>query len=145
MAETGAFVPDLQDAHDRAANRGLFSADARHRFTVSALYELPFGHGKRFGKDASGIVDGLISGLAARWIWTLQGGQPLTVTLPYHNPNVGEGAKLPDRIGDPNTGPETVEKFFNTDAFAAPPQYTFGNAGIGTVTGPGSTPWTSRW
>ena len=48
-----------------------------------------------------------------------------------------EGAKLPDRVGDPNTGPGTVEKFFNTDAFAVPAPYTFGNAGIGTVTGPG--------
>ena len=67
----------------------------------------------------------------------MQSGQPLTVTLPFDNPNVGEGAKLPNRVGDPNTGPETVEKFFNTDAFAVPAPYTFGNAGIGTVTGPG--------
>ena len=131
LAETGAFVPDLQDAHDRGANRGLWSADARQRFTVSALYELPFG------RDASGVVGALISGWQLGGIWTAQSGQPLTVTLPFDNPNVGEGAKLPDRVGDPNTGPGTVEKFFNTDAFAVPAPYTFGNAGIGTVTGPG--------
>jgi len=109
----------------------------RHRFTISALYELPFGHGKRWGNGASGLVNGFIGGWQLGGIWTAQTGQPLTVTLPYDNPNVGEGAKLPDRIGNPNTGPKTVEKFFNTDAFAAPAQYTFGNAGIGTVTGPG--------
>ena len=137
LAETGAFVPDLQDANDRQANRGLFSADARQRFTISTLYELPFGHGKHWGNDASGLVDGLFGGWQLGGIWTLQSGQPLTVTLPFDNPNVGEGAKLPDRIGDPNTGPKTVEKFFNTSAFAVPAQYTFGNGGIGTVTGPG--------
>ena len=115
---------------------GSVSADARHRFTVSALYELPFGHGKRSGNVVRARRR-VIGGWQLGGIWTAQSGQPLTVTLPYDNPNVGEGAKLPDRIGDPNTGPETVEKFFNTDAFAAPPPYTFGNAGIGTVTGPG--------
>ncbi len=137
LAETGAFVPDLQDAQNRAANRGLWSADARRRFTLSTIYELPFGRGKRWGNDANGLVDGLLGGWQLGGIWTMQSGQPLTVTLPYDNPNVGEGAKLPNRVGDPNTGPETVEKFFNTDAFAAPPPYTFGDAGIGTVTGPG--------
>jgi hypothetical protein len=136
-AETGAFVPDLQDTQNRKANRGLWSADARHRFTLSAIYELPFGQGKLLGRDASGIIGGLISGWQLGGILTLQSGQPLTVTLPYDNPNVGEGAKLPDLIGDPNTGPKTVDKFFNTDAFAAPAPFTFGNAGIGIVTGPG--------
>jgi len=56
--------------------------------------------------------------------------------VPPGDPARGPG-QLPDRIGDPNNGPQTVEKFFNTEAFAAPAQYTFGNAGIGTVTGPG--------
>ena len=137
LAETGAFVPDLQDTQNRAANRGLWSADARQRFTLSTIYELPFGRGQRWGSDASGLVDGFIGGWQLGGIWTTQSGQPLTVTLPFDNPNVGEGAKLPNLVGDPNTGPGTVEKFFNTDAFALPAQYTFGNAGIGTVTGPG--------
>jgi hypothetical protein len=137
LAETGAFVPDLQNNYDRGANRGLMSADARHRFTLSALYELPFGHGKRWGNGANGLVNGFIGGWQLGGIWTAQTGQPLTVTLPFDNPNVGEGAKLPDRIGNPNTGPKTVEKFFNTDAFATPAPFTFGNGGIGTVTGPG--------
>ena len=104
---------------------------------LSTIYELPFGRGQRWGNDANGLVDGLLGGWQLGGIWTMQSGQPLMVTLPYDNPNVGEGAKLPNRVGDPNTGPETVEKFFNTDAFAAPAPYTFGDAGIGTVTGPG--------
>ena len=47
-AETGAFVPDLQDNNNRRANRGLWAADTRHRFTFSSVYELPFGNRKRF-------------------------------------------------------------------------------------------------
>jgi hypothetical protein len=137
LAETGAFVPDLQDTRNRRANRGLWSADTRHRFTLSVLYELPFGRDKRFASDASGVLGVIVSGWQLGGIATIQTGQPLTVTLPFDNPNVGEGAKLPNLVGDPNNGPQTVEKFFNTEAFEVPEQFTFGNAGIGTVTGPG--------
>ena len=138
-AETGAFVPDLQDSHDRRANRGLWSADARHRFTLSSLYELPVGKGQRFLTDTHGVVGKLVSGWQVAGILTIQSGQPLTVTLPFDNPNVGEGAKLANVVGDPNSGPKTVEQFFNTDAFVVPPQFTFGNESIGAVTGPGIT------
>lgn len=137
LAETGSFVPDLQDNYNRRANRGLWSADVRHRFTLSTVYELPFGQGKMLLTNASGLTGKLISGWQLGGILTLQTGQPLTVTLPYDNPNVGEGAKLPDVIGDPNSGPKTTEKFFNTDAFAAPAPFAFGNEAIGAVYGPG--------
>jgi hypothetical protein len=137
LAETGSFVPDLQNNYDRRANRGLWSADTRHRFTFSSVYELPFGNGKTFLANSHGFGGALISGWQFGGILTLQTGQPLTVVLTYDNPNVGEGAKLPDLVGDPNNGPKTVEKFFNTDAFAAPAPFTFGNEGIGSVIGPG--------
>ncbi len=83
------------------------------------------------------MVGKIVSGWQIAGILTFQTGQPLTVTLPFDNPNVGEGAKLPNVIGNPNNGPKTVEKFFNTDAFEVPAQFTFGNEGIGAVTGPG--------
>jgi len=139
LADNGSFVPDLQDNNNRRANRGLWSADTRHRFTLSSLYELPIGTNKQFLSDAKGVVGGLVSGWQVGGILSVQSGQPLTVTLPYDNPNVGDGVKLPDVVGNPNNGPKTVDKFFNTDAFAAPPPFTFGNEGIGTVTGPGLT------
>ena len=125
LAETGAFVPDLQDATTTAARiaacfpptpvTGSPSAccTSCHSATASAGETAPPGSSTGSSADGSWVESG-----------RSRAGQPLTVTLPYDNPNVGEGAKLPDRIGDPNTGPKTVEKFFNTDAFAAPAQYT---------------------
>jgi len=136
-AETGAFVPDLQDARNRRANRGLWSADARHRFTLSSLYELPFGSKKHYWAGVSGVAGKLVSGWQLGAIVTFQTGQPITVTLPYDNPNVGEGAKLPNLLRNPNNGPKTVEQFFDTGAFESPSSFTFGNEGIGVVTGPG--------
>jgi len=104
---------------------------------MSALYELPFGNKKRYLADANGVVRTIVSGWQLAGIATFQTGQPLTATLPFDNPNVGEGAKLPNLIGNPNNGPKTVDEFFNTAAFAAPPQFTFGNEGIDVITGPG--------
>jgi hypothetical protein len=43
----------------------------------------------------------------------------------------------PNVVGDPNAGPHTVAQWFNTSAFSQPAAYTFGNAGVGIVRGPG--------
>ena len=138
-AETGAFVPDLQNTHDRRANRGLWSADARHRFTLSALYDLPFGSHQHFLGDVHGVGGKIISGWQLGTIFTYQSGQPQTAVLAFDNPNVGEGAKLPDLVKNPNHGPQTEEKWFDTDAFVAPAPFAFGNESIGSITGPGIT------
>ncbi len=138
-AETGAFVPDLQDNNNRRANRGLWAADTRQRFTLSSVYELPFGNKKRFFSGGNGVVEKVVSGWQFGAIFTYQSGQPLTVTLPFDNPNVGEGAKLPNLLHDPNQGPKTVDQFFDTSAFAVPPPFSFGNEGIGSVYGPSLT------
>ncbi len=111
----------------------------RHRLTVTSLYELPFGKGKRYLAGVSGVSGKLVSGWQISAIATFQTGQPLTIILPFDNPNVGEGAKYPNVIGNPNSGPKTISQFFNTAAFAVPPQFTFGDEGIGSVTGPGLT------
>jgi hypothetical protein len=132
-----SFAVDLQNNYDRAANRGLWNADIRHRFTVVSVYELPIGKNKRFLGGVNGVADKLISGWQVSGIGQFQTGQPLTATLSFDNPNVGEGSKLPNVVGDPNAGPKTVTEYFNTAAFAIPTQYTFGNEGIGAITGPG--------
>jgi hypothetical protein len=137
MAETGAFVPDLQDNNNRRANRGLTASDTRDRFTLSSVYELPFGRGRSYLSDAHGVVGNIVSGWQMGAIATFQTGQPLTATLPFDNSNTGEGAKLPDIVGNPNSGPKTINEFFNTSAFALPPQFTFGDEGIDVITGPG--------
>jgi hypothetical protein len=59
--------------------------------------------------------------------------------LPFDNPNVGEGAKLPDLVHNPNNGPKTSDEWFDTSAFAAPAPFAFGDEGIGSITGPGIT------
>ena len=56
----------------------LANFDIRNVFHFSGGYELPFGKGKKFMSDGSGITDKIVGGWSTQWIATLQGGQPIT-------------------------------------------------------------------
>jgi hypothetical protein len=137
-AESGEFAVGREPQVNRnlKLNRGLFTADVRNRFAISTLYELPFGKGKHFGAALSGLAAKVVSGWQLGGIGTFQAGQPLGATLSFDNPNVGEGDKYPNRIGNPNSGPKTVEQYFTIAAFALPPPLTFGDAGVSPIIGP---------
>jgi len=137
MAETGYFVPDLQNNYCRICNRGPTASDVRNRFTLSSVYELPVGRKQHYLSNVTGVTDKLVSGWQVGGIVSIQSGAPLTVTLAFDNPNVGEGTKLPNVLRNPNNGPKTIAEYFNTEAFAVPPPYTFGDEGINSVRGPG--------
>jgi hypothetical protein len=114
-------------------NKGLFNADARHSMRVGYLYELPFGKGTGASRAKNFVIRGWqIGGIA-----TLQSGQPVGVRSSRDMANVGEGTRLPNRIRDANNGLKTVDKWFDTGAFEFPAQFSFGNAGVTPVTGPG--------
>ena len=54
-------------------------------------------------------------------------------------PNTGSQTYRPNLVAgqDPNDGPQTVQQWFNTAAFARPDAFTYGNAGRNIVIGPG--------
>jgi hypothetical protein len=117
-----------QDNYNLGAERGNSDFDIRHRLSWSFLYEIPVSHS-------------LPSALAAGWqlggILSLQTGQPFSVLTGQDNSSTGLGNDRPNVIGDPNAGPHTVNRWFNTDAFTPNLPLTFGNAGRNIVVGPG--------
>jgi hypothetical protein len=69
-------------------------------------------------------------------VMTLQTGAPITVQTQTNSTNANSaGAQRADVLRDPNlpSAQRTVQHWFHTTAFAQPPQYTFGNQGIGLV------------
>ena len=54
-------------------------------------------------------------------------------------PNTGAQTYRPNLVSgqDPNDGPQAVEQWFNTAAFARPDTFTYGDAGRNIVLGPG--------
>ena len=63
--------------------------DIPHNFVVSWAYELPFGPGRRFLSDASGVVQRLVEGWSINGITMYQSGQPLNIRLASSQLNTG--------------------------------------------------------
>ena len=65
-------------------------------------------------------------------------GNPVTILLPFDNSNTGALADRPNTTGvDPVPDDQGPNNWINPAAFVAPPQFTYGNAGRNSVTGPG--------
>lgn len=133
-----------QDSNNPRGEWGPSNFDTRHRLVLSYLYELPFGPGRRFGGGLSGPAARLLEGWQINGIYTAQSGQPFTPILAVDNSNTGQFLDRPDLVGDPYApGPNcpktrTPDCWVNPAAFARPAPFTFGNAGRGSLIGPGT-------
>ncbi len=68
---------------DEQYERRRAGSDTPHRLSVSGIWELPFGRGRRFGRGASRWVDALVGGYQLNSNFQYQTGLPLTI------PNLG--------------------------------------------------------
>jgi hypothetical protein len=127
----------LRDARNVKLERARTSNDTRNNFVVSALYDLPFGRGRRF--DLSNPV---LNAVAGNWqingIGTIRSGLPFTPELGFSSANTGDNR--PNRIANGNlpTDQRTISNWFDKSAFVAAPFYQFGNAGRDILDGPGA-------
>lgn len=68
---------------------GISDLDTTHVFNLNAIYELPFGKGKRFGTDAGKGLDRLIGGWQVTSIMRWDSGAPFSITDPRGTLNRG--------------------------------------------------------
>ena len=121
-----------QNSYDIAASRSVASYDIPHRLVVSALYEVPFGRGRKFGASTPAWLDGIAGGWQVNGIVTVQSGTPLTIsasnTAGLFNPVTRANWNGEDPALD---GPadERLQRWFDTSKFSQPAAFTFGNAG----------------
>jgi hypothetical protein len=114
-----------QNWRDPSGDYSVDVQDVTHRVTVSGLYDLPFGPGKKFLSGGS-FVDRLLGGFQFNVIMTAESGRPLVISGANNQgiatrPNILPGASV--KLDHP-----TIQKWFNTAAFVNPADYTFGNA-----------------
>jgi len=148
-ANLGSFATgDFRDQRFPKLEYGNADFDVRHRFVLSYFYELPFGRGKMFGGNATGVVDHIIGGWQVAGITSASTGNYFTPTDVATNLSNSDGggnvasAARPNRIGDPNATPCIPGTLFNTCAFATNTVLgTFGNAGRNIIRGPGFQNW----
>jgi hypothetical protein len=126
---------------------GLATYDARNVASISAVYALPFGFGKRYANGLSGFAKGLVDGWSVTSIVTLQAGFPFTPQLSYNPSNNGDTRNPvrpfinPDFTGNVITG--NPSQWFNPAAFLQPPANSgfYGDLGRDTLIGPGLATW----
>ncbi|MBL8294984.1 MAG: TonB-dependent receptor [Bryobacterales bacterium] len=133
-----------QNPFNLAAERGPSLFDARHRAVASISYEINLAKSR----------NRTLRLLANHWQWnailTHNSATPFTVSdstnvsLQANSPPIsGFAASRPNLVGDPNSGPRTVDRWLNPSAFQRlDPQRQagqFGNAGRNIAGGPAFT------
>ena len=113
--------------------------DVRHRFVLSYMYELPFGHGKRFA--SRGVASQAFGGWELSGIASLTSGNWYTILDSTSNFANSDGSQRPDTVANPNGRHCLPGTVFNTCAFVDPPLGSFGNTRKNTVLGPNVRLW----
>jgi len=146
-----AFNPEIiygtpvANRFDLAADRGNMSATRRHRFLLSALYDLPVGKNRKYFTGMNRIVDAVAGGWSLSTVSLWETGPYLTPTTSSSydpgNLNISyRGAfQRPDCVGNGNIANPATGSMFNLAAFNPIPSGPVGNCGVGILVGPGTT------
>jgi hypothetical protein len=127
--------PYYQNLYNPHADYALCYFDAKHNLSSYAVYEIPFGHGKRWGGNANGVVNQIAGGWSINPIISVHSGFPLALYDSGSAPN-----DVNSRGQRPNCGPGAGHVFGRKAAFdSTNGKYSgyqwFDNSGF-TATGP---------
>lgn len=155
----------IMDSLNRSENRGNSYGTRRNRFISTAVYELPFGRGKRFASGAGRAANALIGGWRVSTIFLLQSGPWMTPYFSGGDPSgTGSGfyrTQRPDRFATGTVANQSINQWVDRSAFICPgrvagsadqwdcaiglnpasdlaPIGRFGNSGVGILEGPGT-------
>ncbi|PYQ09412.1 MAG: hypothetical protein DMF83_03500 [Acidobacteria bacterium] len=127
----------VQNIFDVKQNRGPSDWDVPHRFSLSYVYDLPYG--KR--GSGGGALRALLGNWQASGLFVARSGMPGTVTVGSSIPG---GDARPNLLHDPNlsSSERSVDHWFDTTAFVASraadgKTLLAGDAGRNIIRGPG--------
>ncbi len=145
---TAGNAPGLvANPYDIRADWGLATYDVRNLGSISAVYALPFGMGKRYANGLTGFANGAVSGWSVTSIVTVQSGFPFTPQLSYNPSNNGDTRNPVRPFVNPGFAGSVITgnpaQWFNPAAFLQPPANSgfYGNLGRDTLIGPGVATW----
>jgi hypothetical protein len=133
-----------QDSRCMKCDYGYSAFNVPNRFVTSALYELPFGRGKRFA-SGGGFLNQIVGGWQVGSIVTWQSGLALNTQASVDTPGTGGYGEI--RLNatgiSPNLAAEqrSTARWFNAGAFILPAPGTFGNLMRNELQGPSLFTW----
>ncbi len=122
---------------------GPTNEDSPHMATISYIYTLPFGPGKRFLGATHGVVGRLVDGWEVNGITSFYSGFAMNIETGVTDLLGNRGSNVPIRVANGNlpAGQRTAARWFDTSAFVDPPTGVLGNTSPGAVWGPGTQNW----
>lgn len=121
----------------RSCERGSSDQDIRQALTTSAVYELPFGRGKKLANNATGFFGNLISGWELSGIGTARTGRPVNILITRKATDLldqNNANQRPDYVAgvNPVAMPQTIQAWLSPAAYATPAKNAWGNLGKNT-------------
>jgi hypothetical protein len=104
-------------------SRSVSSYDIPHFLSMSGLWELPFGHNKRY--LSKGIASTLLGNWQLNGVVQLRSGQPYNLAVGGDVANIDNTTSWvnyarPNLVGNPNPSHHSLDEWFNPSAFAVP-------------------------
>ncbi len=122
---------------DWNASYGPLGFNSIQAITLTNVWQIPYGHGRRFGASSSKAVDLILGGWSLSGITTLESGLPFSPTVSNTaSVNSNFNSVRADKIGNPAVANQSAAEWFNPAAFSDPQQpYRDGTASAGSLWG----------
>jgi len=136
----GEWSDQATNPFDRKGSYGVSSYDRADAWILTHIWQLPYGNGLRYGSNATGIKKALLGGWEFNGFTTVETGFHFSPVLSDNSTLNADFSQRPDRVPGVPYYPahKSATLWYNPAAFAAPPACCiWGNAGRGTLVGPG--------
>src|SRR6266446_5510436 len=113
----------LQDPYHPERSRSVSAYDIPHFLSISGVWDLPFGRGKRY--FSQGVASQVLGNWQVNGIVQLRSGQPYNLSVVGDVANIGNTLSFwnyarPNIVGNPNPAHRTLSEWFDPNAFAVP-------------------------
>jgi hypothetical protein len=141
----GSFGSPTQRSACLNCDKGLSNFNISKRFTFSAIYELPFGRGRAFGRDLSRAADLMLGGWEVANISSFQTGPPQDITATNLTADTGIHTQRANCLGGNAYAAGNLRsnglQWLNRTSFSPDAPGFYGTCGRSAFTGPGLDNW----
>jgi hypothetical protein len=138
MASSNFGGGGFDNNYDWGNDYGPASYNSTHALTLTNVWQIPYGHGRRWGSSSSKALDLILGGWSLDGITTLDSGRPFSPMVSNTaSVNADFNSVRADKIGNPHVANQSPAEWFNPAAFTDPQQpYRDGTASADSLWGP---------